>query len=149
MILDDINSRIVTNMKVGGDKTEVSTLKMIKAELLTNGKSTKPKTEVEVIKSYLKKLKDTKQLMIQTLKFEESNKVDKEITTTESLLPIGVPRHLILEAVLTAIKNLEASGIDYSKQPGRIIGSVKKALPESDGDQIKEVLDTLLLKSGE
>lgn len=145
MILDDINKRIIAGLKTNGNKTEISTLKMLKAALLTNSKSLNPRKEIDVIKSYLKSLKESRTIFENQLKFDNLEILDIEIRTVESIMPEGVPSHIILNAIVTVIKDMEANGIDTFKQQGRIIGSVKKALPDADGDKIKEILSTLLI----
>lgn len=132
---------LIKDFTKGGKKEEVAALKLVKAELLNNQKTVKPKEELAVVKSYYKRL--TKSMDAYQTYPDRQQAIQKEIDIIKTLLPEMPSEQKVRDHVEVTIQNWK-SQLNAGLQPGVIIGSVKKQLPNADGGLVARLVKECL-----
>lgn len=141
-MLSKVDTLIKENFKAGNKET-VAALRLVKSELLNNQKTPKPKEEMAVIKSYYKRLNKSLDAFAKYPDRQEAIKNELEIV--KQLLPEQPSEQKVRDHVEVTIQNWK-SQLNAGLQPGVIIGSVKKQLPEADGSLVAKLVKECLAK---
>lgn len=139
-MLSKVDSLIKENFKAG-KKDTVAALRLVKSELLNNQKTAKPREELDVVKSYYKRL--NKSLDAFSKHPDRQEEIQKEIAIIKTLLPEMPSEQKIRDHVEVTVQNWK-SQTNAGLNPGVIIGSVKKQLPNADGGLVAKLVKECL-----
>lgn len=139
-MLSKVDTLIKENFKAG-NKESVAALRLVKSELLNNQKTPKPKDELSVVKSYYKRLNKSLDAFAKHPDRQEA--IQREIAIVKTLLPEMPSEQKIRDHVEVTIQNWRTQ-LNAGLQPGVIIGSVKKQLPNADGGLVARIVKECL-----
>lgn len=146
-LLETINNDLKQSMK---DRAvfELSVLRMlisaIKNKKISLGKDFEMKDSdvVDVIKSEIKKRKDSETTYRDAGRMDLAEKEEKEIKTLEKYMPEQMSEEEIEKMVLETISQLSASGVkDFGKVMGAMMGRIKG---KADGDLVSGTVKRIL-----
>lgn len=144
-LVEKLNQDFLTAFK-GKQETVVSVLRMLKAALtnkeiekkLPKGDKLADDEVIAVIKSEIKKRKDSYQSYIEAKRQELADKEAQEITVLEKYLPEQMSEEAIKEIVLKTIKESGAIGsADFGKVMGKVMAQTKN---QADGQLVTKIV---------
>jgi uncharacterized protein len=145
MISDKLNTDMTTALKAG-DKTRLSVIRMLRAELknaqIAAGEALSEEQEQKVLASYAKKRKEAKEQALEVGRSDLAEKEQFEYDVTMSYLPAQLDDAELESIVKTKIKETGASS-------PREMGQVMKAVMEvvgnrAEGSKVSSLVKKLL-----
>ncbi|MEK7072527.1 MAG: GatB/YqeY domain-containing protein [Patescibacteria group bacterium] len=150
-LAENINQDFLIAFK-GKQDTVVSTLRMLKASLtnkeiekkLPKGENLSDEDIVSVIKSEIKKRKDSSLSYSQASRSDLSEKEDKEAAILEKYLPQQMSDDQVKDIVVKIIKDTGASSpTDFGKVMGAVMAQTKN---QADGQMVSKIVKEELAK---
>jgi uncharacterized protein YqeY len=131
MISDKLADDLKTAMK-SGEKTKVSVIRMLRAELknaqIAAGESLSDEQEQKVVAAYAKKRKESREQCLQIGREDLAEKEETEYAITMSYLPPQLDEEALSSIIKEKIGETGAQGM-------RDMGKVMKAVMEAVGNQ--------------